>query len=347
MDLTPIRKLVQLMQKADLAELEIDDQTAGLRVHLRRGAEPQAGAAAGVPPVVQVVGGGAPAAPAPVAAGAPAAAPEPSGPPPGTEAFESPMVGTFYRAASPDAEPFVEVGKRVTEDSVLCIVEAMKVMNEIKAELLRRDRRECSSKTESRSSSVSRCSWSRTDPPADVPRVLVANRGEIAQRILRACRELGVETVADLQPRPTPTRLYLRLGGRDDLHRSRAGRQVVPEHPVDHLRGGDRRRRGDRAGLRLPRRERALRRGLPLVQHPVRRAGPRDDRRAGQQGPRAGDGDAAAGVPVVPGSDGPVDDEEHGPAPGRRGDRLPGDDQGVGGRRRDAACAIASATTRA
>src|SRR5438046_9913411 len=46
----------------------------------------------------------------------------------------SPMVGTFYRAASPDAPPFVDVGKEVTEDSVVCIIEAMKVMNEIKAE---------------------------------------------------------------------------------------------------------------------------------------------------------------------------------------------------------------------
>ena len=46
----------------------------------------------------------------------------------------SPMVGTFYRGASPDAPPFVDVGKEVTEDSVVCIIEAMKVMNEIKAE---------------------------------------------------------------------------------------------------------------------------------------------------------------------------------------------------------------------
>jgi len=46
----------------------------------------------------------------------------------------SPMVGTFFRAASPDASPFVEVGKEVTEETVVCIIEAMKVMNEIKAE---------------------------------------------------------------------------------------------------------------------------------------------------------------------------------------------------------------------
>ncbi len=133
MDLNPIRKLVQLMHKADLAELEIDDMNAGLRVHLRRESKGDQPATTG--PVVQVLGSGAPA-PAGVPIGG-AALPmeEPSGPPPGTISFESPMVGTFYRSASPDAEPFVEVGTKVAEDSVLCIVEAMKVMNEIKAEL--------------------------------------------------------------------------------------------------------------------------------------------------------------------------------------------------------------------
>ncbi|HKX46443.1 MAG TPA: acetyl-CoA carboxylase biotin carboxyl carrier protein, partial [Planctomycetota bacterium] len=63
--------------------------------------------------------GAAPAAPAPAA---------------GTQ-ITSPMVGTFYRAASPDAEPFVQVGTRVVPDTVLCIIEAMKVMNEIKSEV--------------------------------------------------------------------------------------------------------------------------------------------------------------------------------------------------------------------
>src|SRR5207237_10418377 len=52
----------------------------------------------------------------------------------GTKDIVSPMVGTFYRAASPDASPFVDVGTKVTEDTVVCIIEAMKVMNEIKAE---------------------------------------------------------------------------------------------------------------------------------------------------------------------------------------------------------------------
>jgi acetyl-CoA carboxylase biotin carboxyl carrier protein len=58
-----------------------------------------------------------------------------AGPPAGTEVFTSPMVGTFYRAPSPDAEVFVREGDAINEDSTLCIIEAMKVMNEIKAEM--------------------------------------------------------------------------------------------------------------------------------------------------------------------------------------------------------------------
>ena len=72
---------------------------------------------------------------APQAAAAPAAAePEPAAPKRGEEIL-SPMVGTFYRAPSPDTSPFVEVGDRIGRESVVCIVEAMKVMNEIKAEV--------------------------------------------------------------------------------------------------------------------------------------------------------------------------------------------------------------------
>ena len=54
--------------------------------------------------------------------------------PPGTEVFASPMVGTFYRSPSPDSEPFVVEGTQIDDESVVCIIEAMKVMNEIKAE---------------------------------------------------------------------------------------------------------------------------------------------------------------------------------------------------------------------
>ena len=135
MELTELRKLVQLMLRADLAELELDDTKRGLRVRLkrdtaRRAAEPGLAGVmqvlpAGVPVSAPVLGASPSATAAPVAAG---------GAPPGTEVFKSPIVGTLYRASSPDAEPFVSAGSRFEEGAVLCIIEAMKVMNEIRAE---------------------------------------------------------------------------------------------------------------------------------------------------------------------------------------------------------------------
>jgi len=114
------------MKKHDLSVFEIEKE--GFRLKLQRGASASQPAAT------------APAAAGGPAKGAAAAASEP--PPPAAKAIESvpmkeivsPMVGTFYLAASPDAPAFVEVGKPVTEDTVVCIIEAMKVMNEIKAE---------------------------------------------------------------------------------------------------------------------------------------------------------------------------------------------------------------------
>jgi acetyl-CoA carboxylase biotin carboxyl carrier protein len=73
---------------------------------------------------------------APAAAGAPAAAPAAeAGLPANVKEVTSPMVGTFYSASSPDSEPFVKVGTKISADSTVCIIEAMKVMNEIKAEI--------------------------------------------------------------------------------------------------------------------------------------------------------------------------------------------------------------------
>ena len=64
-----------------------------------------------------------------------AAEEEGGGHPPGTQPFPSPMVGTFYRSPSPDADPFVQVGSKVNDESVICIIEAMKVMPELKSDL--------------------------------------------------------------------------------------------------------------------------------------------------------------------------------------------------------------------
>lgn len=131
MDLQQIEKIVELMKVNELAEFEIEEE--GLRLAIKR-------RGAGEPLVV------APAAAVPVApAPAPAAsAPTVSPTPPAATAtaaetkfleIKSPIVGTFYRSSSPDADPFVTVGQHVTPDTVVCIIEAMKVMNEIKAEV--------------------------------------------------------------------------------------------------------------------------------------------------------------------------------------------------------------------
>lgn len=127
-DLKILKQLVRLMQEADLTELDIEQE--GEKIKLKRGSAP-AGAVYNAVPVAAPVATLSPA-PAPQAAtpAAPAAAvAEAVGP-----TINSPMVGTYYSAGSPDAKPFVNVGDKVGPDTVVCIIEAMKVFNEIKAE---------------------------------------------------------------------------------------------------------------------------------------------------------------------------------------------------------------------
>lgn len=129
MDHRELKRLVQLMNENGLVELEIEQE--GSRISLRK-----AGAYASAPVLLQGGAAPAPAMPAAAPAGAlPPAAEGPTAPPAGTKDLLSPMVGTFYRRPSPEAAPFVQVGDRVTKDTVVCIVEAMKLNNEIKAEL--------------------------------------------------------------------------------------------------------------------------------------------------------------------------------------------------------------------
>ena len=125
MDHRELKKLVQLMNDNGLVELEIERE--GTRVHIRKGGESgayQPVAMHALPPQPTLVP---PETPAPT--------PLESGPPPGVQEIRSPMVGTFYRRPNPEADAYVAVGDRVNDDSVVCIVEAMKVNNEIKAEL--------------------------------------------------------------------------------------------------------------------------------------------------------------------------------------------------------------------
>lgn len=122
-DIKEIKTIIDLMKKNELLVFEIEKE--GFRLKLQRG--PSAQAVAGEQLAM--------ASPRPVTAapGAGPASPKTIESVPLRE-IVSPMVGTFYRAASPDASPFVDVGKTVTEETVVCIIEAMKVMNEIKAE---------------------------------------------------------------------------------------------------------------------------------------------------------------------------------------------------------------------
>ena len=129
MDLRKLKKLIDLVQESGIGEIEITEGEE--RVRIARGGQvsmtPLAAAAPAAPAPAPV--------PAPAAAGAPAAAAAPE-PAPGDagHSVKSPMVGTFYRAPSPEAKPFVAVGDTVKEGQTLCVIEAMKLMNEIESD---------------------------------------------------------------------------------------------------------------------------------------------------------------------------------------------------------------------
>jgi acetyl-CoA carboxylase biotin carboxyl carrier protein len=122
MDLRKLKTLIDLVESSGIAELEIQDNEERVRITRAVGAPSHAGVHAPAIPAVSV----AIPAPAAPAAGAPTVPDEPLG-----HLVKSPMVGTFYRAASPGAKAFVDVGDTVQEGDTLCIIEAMKLMNEI------------------------------------------------------------------------------------------------------------------------------------------------------------------------------------------------------------------------
>jgi acetyl-CoA carboxylase biotin carboxyl carrier protein len=129
LDLKDIKELIALMRKNDLSVFKLEEE--GFKITLKRGADPII-THVGAPLAMQ-----ASLAPAQLpSAGNGGPAPAASAPPAGEKLKEitSPMVGTFYSAPSPDAQPFLKPGQEITPDTVVCIIEAMKVMNEIKAE---------------------------------------------------------------------------------------------------------------------------------------------------------------------------------------------------------------------
>jgi acetyl-CoA carboxylase biotin carboxyl carrier protein len=132
-DLKDIKAIIDLMKKNSVSEFELEKED--FKIKLKR--SPNGGSGSSVTyedaPVVAYVPPTITTAPAAVAA-APAAASAPAVGGPPEQEIKSPMIGTFYRAPSPEAGPYVEVGTEVNPDTVVCIIEAMKVMNEIKAE---------------------------------------------------------------------------------------------------------------------------------------------------------------------------------------------------------------------
>jgi len=122
-DIAQIRKLIRLIQNSDVTEIEVTEGDQTVRICRGQPAAAQ--------PAVQTIQAPAP---APATEAAPAPAQEAETAASEQHVVRSPMVGTFYRAPSPEAEPFVKVGSRVKKGDILCIIEAMKLMNEIEAE---------------------------------------------------------------------------------------------------------------------------------------------------------------------------------------------------------------------
>jgi acetyl-CoA carboxylase biotin carboxyl carrier protein len=128
LDIKEIKQIVDLMKKSDLSEFGVEEENFKLKIKRDTGKEAQ--------PQIVSYAPAAPSAPTPQAAAAPAA---PAASPPPAESdsgvyITSPMVGTFYASSSPENPSYVKVGDTVSGDSIVCIIEAMKIMNEIQAE---------------------------------------------------------------------------------------------------------------------------------------------------------------------------------------------------------------------
>jgi acetyl-CoA carboxylase biotin carboxyl carrier protein len=126
MDLRKLKKLIDLVQESGIGEIEITEGEEKVRISRQAPGSAQVLMAA---PGMQPMSYGPASGLAPAAQAAPPPAPEPKG-----HQLKSPMVGTFYRAPSPGSPPFVEIGQSVTKGQTLCIIEAMKLLNEIESD---------------------------------------------------------------------------------------------------------------------------------------------------------------------------------------------------------------------
>jgi len=128
MDLKHIKSLLQLISEADVNEVYIEEGDFKIKIKKRSDAPVYSAPAPAPAPVASVVVPSAPAA-------QPAATPAPAAAASTTSSFKSPIVGTFYAAASPDAKAFISVGDVISKGQPLCIIEAMKIMNEIESDV--------------------------------------------------------------------------------------------------------------------------------------------------------------------------------------------------------------------
>lgn len=124
MDIRKIKKLIELLEASDVSEIEIHEGEESVRISRQGAVLPPVATVAAPAAAVQAANPGAAPVPEP-----PAAEPEPP-----KHTVNSPMVGTFYRAPSPGAKPFVETGQKVVAGDTLCIIEAMKILNQIESD---------------------------------------------------------------------------------------------------------------------------------------------------------------------------------------------------------------------
>ncbi len=131
MDIRKVKKLIELLEESNIDEIEIKEGEESVRISRNSGQPVMASQA---PTFAAPVAAPVAAAPAPVAPAAAEPAPAAAAPEPAGHVVKSPMVGTFYRAPSPTSPSFAEVGQTVKVGDVICIVEAMKMMNQIEAD---------------------------------------------------------------------------------------------------------------------------------------------------------------------------------------------------------------------
>jgi acetyl-CoA carboxylase biotin carboxyl carrier protein len=138
-DISELRKIISLVERANIEEIEIEEE--GQRIRIRKSGGAVEGSGVAPPAIFQVPGPQPPLVPSwPAQPSSPLVLPDDEKAAKVVEEEETvtinaPMIGTFYRAASPEAPPFISIGDRVEPDTVVCILEAMKTMNEVKAGL--------------------------------------------------------------------------------------------------------------------------------------------------------------------------------------------------------------------